>query len=94
LSSKSVDVLRDTEYAFLYSIQYDLLKEEIRETVARYDEAMKIIGSSKIVGHRVLGENVFVTEYESGAKVYTNYNGIETEADGRTIPANGYVICK
>ena len=94
VSSKSVDILRDTEYAFLYSIQYDLIKDEIKETYGKYVEAMKQIGTSRITGHRTLSENVFVTEYESGAKVYTNYNGIDQEADGVSIPANGYVICR
>ncbi len=94
LSEKSVDVLRDTEYSYLYSIQYSLLKDDIKETVDKFEEAMKTIGKSKIMGHRIAGDNVFITEYESGVLVYTNYNGLEKTVGDVTIPAYGYVVCR
>ncbi len=94
LSSKSVDVLRDTEYSYIYSAQYDLLKEDIKRTVEEYKKAMEIIEKTKIIDHRIVNDNVFLTVYENGTKIYTNYNGIGVQAEGMEIPANGYVICR
>ncbi len=94
LSSKSVDKLRDTEYSYLYSMQYDLLKDDIKAVTEKYNEAMKTIGKAKIVNHRLVDENIFETTYENGTKIYSNYNGIDMTVEGNTIPALGYIITK
>ncbi len=94
LSSKSVDKLRDSEYAYLYSMQYELLKDDIKAITEKYNEAMMTIGKTKIVNHRMVGENVFETSYENGTKILSNYNGSDVTVEGRTVPALGYIIIK
>ena len=94
LTGKSVDILRDTEYSHLYSVEYDLISGDMKKAIASYTKAMEKIGTTCITNHTVLTENIFLTEYETGAKLYTNYNGIDETIDGLTIPAYGYVVVK
>lgn len=94
LTGKSVDILRDTEYSHLYSVEYGLISDDMKKAIKSYTEAMNEIGTTCITNHMVLTENIFLTEYETHAKLYTNYNGIDETIDGLTIPAYGYVVVK
>lgn len=94
ISSKNVDVLKDSNYAELYSIEYSKLHEIIKEVYDDYAKAMDIIGVAKIVNHEILTDNVFITEYESGVKVITNYNGKSISINGYDLEPYGYQILK
>lgn len=92
ISAKNVDILKNSTYSDLYSIQYDKLKDTIKYVYDEYDKAMDIIEVGKIVNHEMLSDNVFLTEYENGTKVITNYNGKEVMVDGFLVDAYGYHI--
>lgn len=93
LTYKNVDVLKDTDYNYLFSAQFDLLKDKIKEV---YEECVSIrsqIGTSEIAGHEVLQEGVYQTTYGNGTQVLVNYNLYDvTLADGTELPAEGYLI--
>lgn len=92
ISAKNVDVLKNSTYSDLYSIQYDKLKDTIKSVYDEYDKAMDIIGVANIVNHEILSDNVFLTEYENGIKVITNYNGKQVLVDGFMVDAFSYHI--
>lgn len=92
LSSSSVDVLKDTKYSHYFSIQYDLLKEDIRAVYDEYAKAMDTIGTAQIVNHTMLDQDIFLTEYANGTKVVTNYTSLDFEYDGKTVAPNDYLI--
>ena len=94
ISAKNVDVLKDSTYSYYFSIQYDLLKEEIKEVYDAYAEAMEVIGTTEIVNHTMLDQDVFLTEYADGTKVVTNYTYDSFEYSGTEIPGNDYLILK
>lgn len=92
LTAGSVDVLKDGPYSWLYSTEYETLKETIDRVYGAVEAAFDVIGTARISNHTILGENVFCTEYENGARVITNYNLTEAEADGQKIGALSYVL--
>jgi len=92
VSAKSVDVLQNSNYSYLYSMQYDNWKDEIKEVYGKFKDAMAQIGTNEITGHQMLAKNVFCTEYASGTKVITNYNKTKVDLNGKTIEAMGYLI--
>lgn len=93
IAASSSDVLKSTEYSYYYSVQYDQLKDRIKEVYGECESAWKQIGTNEIVNHTRLADQVFCTEYASGVSVLTNYNRYEvTLEDGTVIPALGYVI--
>ncbi|MBR2401623.1 MAG: hypothetical protein IKB01_02485 [Lachnospiraceae bacterium] len=94
ISAKNVDVLKDSKYSYYFSVQYDLLKEEIKEVYDALNEGMAVIGTAEIVNHTMLAQDVFLTEYANGSKVVTNYTFEDVDYNGTTVEANNYLILK
>lgn len=94
ISAKSVDVLKGSKYSSYYSIQYDLLKEEIKEVYDAYAEAMELIQKAEIINHTMLAQDVFLTEYANGTQVVTNYTFRTFTYNGTEVAGNDYLILK
>lgn len=94
ISAKNVDVLKDSKYSYYFSVQYDLMKDEIKEVYDKLEEAMAIIGTTKIVNHTMLEQDIFLTEYANGTKVVTNYTFDTFEYEGNEVAADNYLILK
>jgi len=62
----------------------------IKSVYDEYKKAMDVIGVAKIVDHQTLAENVFLTEYENGTKIITNYNGKAVSVAGYELEPYGY----
>jgi len=92
LSYKNEDVLKNTNYAYFYSIEHKKHKEMIDYVYDTLERAWREIGSMEIVGHRVVDDNVFQTEYKGGIKVITNYNPYEVECGEHIIGALGFLV--
>lgn len=87
------DKLKNSDYAYLYSVNYDNLKDEIK---AVYDECSSIyeeLGNGVITDHKLLADGVFETTYENGTTVVVNYNLYDVNlGNGKTIKAQSYEI--
>ena len=98
ISSKKVDVLNGTRYAYYFSVQYELLEEDIKEVYDEFEAAMAIIGTAEIANHSMLAQDVFLTEYKNGTKVITNYTFDTFEytngTDVVSVDAEDYIILK
>ncbi len=81
--------LRETSY---YSVNFDLLKEDIKAFYNEYTEAFAQVGTKEIANHEVVESNVFVTTYANDVKVLTNYNNYEVKVGAYTLPAQSYKI--
>mgnify|MGYP000863201350 CR=1 FL=1 len=93
VTAQSVDKLKELNFSELFSTEFGALEEDIKYVMDEIDKAFSKIGSTKIVGHRVLDDNVFETTYEGGVKVVVNYNTFDvTTEEGAYIPGMGYVI--
>lgn len=92
LSAKSDDILQETAYSYFYATEYRKQKGMIQQVYSQCKAAWEKIGNMEITGHKILSDNVFCTEYASGAKVITNYNLHSVVVDGSEIPALGFII--
>lgn len=92
ISSKSVDVLKESKYSYYYSIQFDMLKEDIEYVYDEYEKAMQVIGTANIVDHRIIDSNVYLTEYENGTRVISNYNRKPVMYENQEIAAQGFLL--
>lgn len=83
-------IVTDTELDWLYSADYSIWKENIVESFAAMEKLQKMVGTSRMVSHKTLSKDVYVTAYENGACVYINYGETPYEVDGSVIEPCGY----
>ncbi len=93
LTWKNVDMLKNSDFSYLYSAQYAVLEEKLKTV---YEECASLrgkIGTDEITGHDVLADGVYRTDYASGKSVYVNYNLYDVELpDGTLLAAENYLI--
>ncbi|MDF2869278.1 MAG: hypothetical protein K0R05_853 [Anaerocolumna sp.] len=94
LTAKSDDILQESAYSYYYATEYEKQKDTINQVYEACKTAWEEIGDMEITGHKILGDNVFSTEYASGVKVITNYNLHSVNVNGSEIPALGYIISR
>lgn len=93
ISGENSDILKTSDYSYYYSIQYDQLKDRIKEVYQACDSAWSEIGTNEITNHTRLADQVFQTEYATGVSAIVNYNLYDvTLEDGTKIPALSYLI--
>ena len=82
--------LKETEYNYYLSTQYQNWLTQIAQTVAELDDLG--IHQGTLIGHRVLANNVVEVSYSHGLVVRINYNLSDVTVDSQTIPALDYVV--
>ncbi|MBQ3094026.1 MAG: hypothetical protein IJC52_02540, partial [Clostridia bacterium] len=85
------EALLNTEDSFLYSATYTTFAEQIKTRYAEYMTVADAIGDATMVAHSAKN-NVSVTEYDNGVKVYVNYTDEAVTVDGTTVEAMSYAI--
>ena len=85
-------VLQDSAYSCYTAASYDRWKDEVLPMILRYQTEMSGLNSQRITGHEALTNEVHVTTYEDGTRVYVNYSGTEYKKGSVTVPARDYVV--
>lgn len=86
--------LKDTEYDYLYSVNYEAWLETSAVSYERMNREMGYLSGCEILSHEILRDNVVKVTYEDGSRVYVNYTQEEVRVDGIRIPARDYVVAK
>ena len=60
--------------------------------IRRYQDDMKGLNRQRITGHERLDEEVTLTVYEDGTKVYVNYGSRDYSSGTVTVPARDYRV--
>ncbi|MCQ2519316.1 MAG: DUF5696 domain-containing protein [Lachnospiraceae bacterium] len=94
IMKESPFTLQKTLYTEYYASDYSAWGGKIKEIYDRYNSELGHTFNQVIVNHENLNENVSVTEYEDGTKVYVNYGFIDTTVDGVTVTARDYKVVK
>lgn len=94
ITSKNIDVLKNSDYSYLYATEYEKQKQTMEEVYDTCKTVWEDIGSMEIINHRRLSEKVYCTEYASGVAVITNYNQKDVSVEGKTIHALSYFVDK
>lgn len=93
VASKSVSALKETPYSYLYSVQYDLFAEDMKQMYETCNAIRTQIGTNEIIGHTTLDNQVYETTYANQTKVLVNYNLYEvTLEDGTVLGPQEYQI--
>jgi len=82
-----------TLYTQYYGSNYDSWKDKMLEIYNRYNKELGHIFNQEMVGHENLTNDVSVTKYADGTKVYVNYGyGDYVTDDNVKVPARDYVV--
>lgn len=87
-------IVDKTELDWLYSADFSKWKENLIKYYKVTEELLKATEGGRIIHHSSPDRGIACTTYENSAKVYVNYTDADFEAEGRLIPANGYLICE
>ena len=60
--------------------------------IVRYQTEMAGLNRQKITGHERLTDDVAVTSYADGTKVYVNYGTNEYSSGTVSVPARDYLV--
>ncbi len=90
--AESPRILTDSVYTSYAGASYDGWRDHAVEMILRYQREMEGLNSQRITGHERLAEDVSVTVYEDGSRVYVNYGDEPWRGDGIEIPARDYLV--
>lgn len=84
-------VLVNTDYSYLYGVNYDAWKNQIQETLSYFEPLKGLFGKS-ILKHEKIQDGVYRTTYQDGTMVYVNYNNQEVKLDNIQIKPMNYTV--
>jgi len=84
--------IQETMYSEYYGASFDLWKEKAAGLYKRFKNDFDGISNQKMVSHSIDENNIRITEYEDGTKVYVNYAYTDIDSNGVTVPARDFVV--
>lgn len=85
-------LLAGTEYDSLYSADFNLLYEDMKDQYHRLNEALGEVAGIAIKNHEKLQDGVYRTTFENGKTAVVNYNNEGAAVGADQIPALSYLI--
>ena len=85
-------VVRDSVFSCYTSAGYLPWKDETIATITRYQKEMAGLNRQAITGHERLSEDVAVTSYADGTRVYVNYGDRDYQDGAVTVPGRDYLV--
>ena len=92
LSRAGTEKLALADSAAYFSTEFDLWKEDVLSIWQRLAPYVKATRGQVITGYESVRPGVTVTEYGNGVRVLVNQTGEETQAAGRTVPAQSFLL--
>lgn len=84
--------LNKTPMVDYFSLNFEDWEGTIETVYGRVNAALKEVEGAKIAEHKVLATGVVRVTYDSGVKIYINYNSNETTVDGVKLPGLNFVV--
>ena len=92
LTGEDVQALMNTNSCDVFTAKWDVMMPSVLATDKAMAELHKALQGASMVDHKILAEDVVCVTYDSGARVYVNYRREDARADGRIIPAQGWLV--
>ncbi|MDF2472355.1 MAG: hypothetical protein K0R21_137 [Anaerocolumna sp.] len=89
--SNNPTVLVNTDYSYLYGVEYEAWMEQLQETIAFFNPLKELFGKS-ILNHEKILDGVYRITYQDETKVYVNYNNYDVNTDNILVKALDYTV--
>ncbi|EKN65208.1 hypothetical protein BABA_21226 [Neobacillus bataviensis LMG 21833] len=87
------EILKNTEFATYYSVQFDSWFREAMEKYKEMNQQLKITQNQRIIHHEQIAEQVYQTSYENGVDVYVNYRDQDFQLpSGAIVKAKEFAV--
>jgi len=90
VSWKNSDAIKYSGLNSMYSVQYELYEEEIKDFYNKMSEALQDVMNVPMAKHEILTEDVRKITYENGIAIYVNRGTEDVWVDGICVPAKWY----
>lgn len=95
LAAEDTSNLLDTNMSNLFSAKFDDWSDRVVEKYNLFKDEFGSLYTQTMVRHDKIQDNVFVTEYSDGTKVYVNYSEFSVSVgNGNTVESMNYLIVK
>ncbi|MFW5985511.1 MAG: DUF5696 domain-containing protein, partial [Halanaerobiaceae bacterium] len=84
--------LKQTPFDENYNLFYGDWLKKAQNNYEQINEIYKDLHHQPIVEHRKVENGVYVTGFEDGTRIVTNYNQYAVEYEGRKVETEGYVV--
>lgn len=92
LTNDSSDEMVGTAAGTMFSTQYSDKREQVKETLAEFSDISARLGGAVMSGHKIISENVRVSEYSNGMRIYVNYSDEAQNIGGVLLEPLSYAI--
>lgn len=82
----------NTDYTQLYACELDDHYDDMIATYNRMKPLYDAVGDSTIVNYEVISEDVKITTFSNGSKVYVNYADVEVNVNGVNVAAKDFTV--
>lgn len=86
--------LQESDHTEYFGASYGTWEKQAKELYNRYKNDFGHLTGETIEDHRMINDNVYVTEYSDGTLVYVNYRTTDYKIGSFTIPAQDWVVTK
>lgn len=86
--------LQKTLYTEYYGSDFDAWHDRMLGIYERYNAELGHVFNQEMVGHENISDTLAKTVYEDGTTVYVNYDYLEVQVDGYTVPARDYLVVR
>jgi hypothetical protein len=92
LTEKSPNLLRNTNSSYIYTSEYDVLKDTIEKYYTEIGDVLRLVEGVPIQSHSYVDNNVVSVAYENGVQIIINYSASDYKLGDNTIPAMSFVV--
>ncbi|MFW5987887.1 MAG: DUF5696 domain-containing protein [bacterium] len=71
---EQADWLKNSKFDYLYSANFEVWEKEINNYYQKANEILKPVKEAKIIGHKQVGGDKFLTQYSNGGEIIVDYN--------------------
>lgn len=82
----------DKDSRNFFMTEYTGRLNDIEKAYAAYNDFWQQTKDAGIAAHEILSSGLRRVTYDNGVIVYVNYNSVPMQADGITVPAQGYLV--
>ncbi|MCR5491252.1 MAG: hypothetical protein K6F32_03890 [Bacilli bacterium] len=90
----AMDLIDSPASSYLYSSKYDVWEEDIKESYDCVVAPLKEVAGQAFESRKKIAANVYLNEYESGAKIVINYGNSAYSYGGKEVKASSFEVFK